>query len=74
MSRPKESFRASLTNGSSLSVSIFSTRNDPKAEVVSVEIRRLVNDNWITDTRLALYRSPEGNYRQLPDREKPQNR
>jgi hypothetical protein len=74
MSKPKESFHTSLPNGSSLSVSIFPTRNDPNAEVVSVEVRRLANDNWVTDARLALYRTPEGNYRQLPDREKPQNR
>jgi hypothetical protein len=74
MSRPKDSFRVSLSNGSSLSVSIFQTKNDPKAEVVSVEVRRLLDENWVTDARLALYRSPEGNYRQLPDREKPQNR
>jgi hypothetical protein len=42
-----------------------------KAEVVSVEIRRLIDDNWVTDARLALHHSPEGNYRQLPNREKP---
>lgn len=71
MSRPKESFRIPLSDGSNLSMSIFPTRNDPKAEVISVEIRRIMNDNWVTDARLALYRSPEGNYRQLPDREKP---
>ncbi len=72
MPRPKETFRSPLPNGGSLSVSVFPTKNDPKAEVVSVEVRRQVNDNWVTDARLALYRSPEGNYRQLPDREKPQ--
>lgn len=38
MSRPKDSFRVSLANGSSLSVSIFPTKNDPKAEVISVEV------------------------------------
>lgn len=71
MPKPKESFRVSLPSGSSLSVSIFPTKNDPNAEVVSVEVRKLVDENWVTEARLALYRSPEGNYRQLPDREKP---
>ena len=71
MPRPKESFRSHLPNGSNLSVSVFPTRKDPNAEVVSVEVSRKVDDNWVTDARLALYRSPEGNYRQLPDREKP---
>ena len=67
-----ESFRSSLPDGSSLSVSVFPTKNDPKAEVVSVEVRRQVDNQWVTDARVALYRSPEGKYRQLPDREKPQ--
>jgi hypothetical protein len=72
MPRPKESFRSSLPNGSSLSISVFATKNDAKAEVVSVEVRRKVDNDWVTDARVALYRSPEGNYRQLSDREKPQ--
>jgi hypothetical protein len=50
---------------------VFATRNDPAADVISVQITRLVDDNWITDARLAVYRSPEGNYSQLPNREKP---
>jgi hypothetical protein len=71
MSRPKESFRVPLPDGSNLSLAVFATRNDPAAEVISVQISRLVDSNWVTDARLAVYRSPEGNYRQLPDREKP---
>jgi hypothetical protein len=71
MGRPKESFRTALPDGGYLSVGVFPTRNDPKAEVISIEISRIVADSWVTDARLALYRSPEGNYRQLPDREKP---
>ena len=70
MPRPRESFRIALPDGSNLSVGIFPTRNDPKAEVISIELRRVVQDNWVTDGRLALYRSPEGDYRQLPDRER----
>jgi hypothetical protein len=50
---------------------VFETLKDPEAEVISVQITRLVDDNWVTDARLAVYRSPEGNYSQLPDREKP---
>ena len=71
MARPRESFRIALPDGSSLSVGVFPTRNDPKAEVISIEIRRLIADNWVSEARLALYRSPEGIYKQLPDREKP---
>ena len=71
MARPKESFRIALHDGSNLSVAVFPTRNDPKAEVISIQISRLVADNWVREAKLALYRSPEGDYRQLPDREKP---
>jgi hypothetical protein len=71
MPGPKESFRLPLSNGNNLSISIFPTRNDPKAEVISIEIRRQSSEGWVTDERLSLYRSPEGNYRQLPNREKP---
>jgi hypothetical protein len=71
MGRPKQSFRIPLPDGSNLSLAVFATRNDPLAEVISVQITRLVNDNWVTDAKLAVYRSLEGNYSQLPDREKP---
>ncbi|MCW4054183.1 MAG: hypothetical protein NWE84_04590 [Candidatus Bathyarchaeota archaeon] len=71
MARPKQSFRIPLPDGSNLSLAIFPTKRDPTAEVISVQITRLVDENWVTDARLAIYRSPEGNYSQLPDREKP---
>lgn len=71
MGRPKHSFRIPLPDGSNLSLAVFATRNDPTAEVISVQITRLVDDNWVTEAKLAVYRSPEGNYSQLPDREKP---
>ena len=71
MGRPKYSFRIPLPDGSNLSLAVFATRNDPAAEVISVQITRLIDDNWVTDARLAVYRSPEGSYSQLPEREKP---
>ena len=71
MGRPKHSFRIPLPDESNLSFAVFPTRNDPAAEVISVQITRIVDDNWVTEARLAVYRSPEGNYSQLPDREKP---
>jgi len=71
MGRPKKSFRIALPDGSNLSLAVFETRKDPAAEVISVTISRIVDDNWVTDAKLAVYRSPEGNYSQLPDREQP---
>lgn len=57
-----------LPDGSNLSLAVFATRNDPAAEVISVQITRIVENNWVTDAKLAVYRSPEGNYTQLPNR------
>jgi hypothetical protein len=71
MGRPKQSFRITLSDGSNLSLAVFATRNNPEAEVLSVQITRLVDDQWVTEARLAVYRSPEGIYSQLPDRQKP---
>jgi hypothetical protein len=68
MGRPKHSFRIPLPDGSNLSLAVFATKNDPAAEVISVQITRLVDNNWVTDAKLAVYRSPEGNYTQLPNR------
>ena len=66
MGRPKHSFRIPLPDGSNLSLAVFATKNDPNAEVISVQITRIVEDKWVTDAKLAVYRSPEGVYRQLP--------
>ena len=71
MARPKQSFRIPLPDGSNLSLAIFPTKKDPTAEVISVQITRIVNDNWVTEAKLAVYRSPEGDYSQLPNRENP---
>ena len=70
MGRPKQSFRITLPDGKNLSVAVFATRNNPEAEVISVQISHLEADNWVIDGRLAVYRSPEGVYSQLPEREK----
>ena len=70
MGRPKHSFRIPLPDGSNLSLAVFATKNDPNAEVISVQITRIVEDKWVKDAKLAVYRSPEGVYRQLPERER----
>ena len=38
------------------------------AEVLTIQIRRLNNDNWETVGRLAIYRTSNGDYSQLPER------
>ncbi len=71
MGRPKESFRIPLGDGKTLSVAIFPTKKDPKAEVISVQVQQYADEKWDTIGKIAVYRSPEGNYSRLPDREKP---
>jgi hypothetical protein len=70
MPRPKESFRIPLEDDKFLSISVFQTRNDPEAEVIVAQISQIVEAEWKNVARLAVYRSPEGDYRQLPEREK----
>lgn len=71
---PKASFRIRISEETFLQISVFPTKKDPTAEVISVQIRRApreAGDDWETVNKIALYRSPEGSYSQLPDREKP---
>jgi len=70
MPRPKESFRIPFDDGRFLSISIFQTRNDPEAEVIVAQISQIIEGEWKNTARLAIYRSPEGDYRQLPNRER----
>ena len=71
MGRPKESFRIPLGDGKTLSVAIFPTKKDPKAEVISVQVQKYEDEKWENIGKIAVYRSPEGNYSRLPDRDKP---
>ncbi len=74
LSKPKASFRVRLSEAEFLNVGVFPTKRDPTAEVISVQVTRAPRapeDDWETVARIALYRSPEGNYSQLPNREKP---
>ena len=67
-SHPKAGFRNRLDNGDFLSLTIWAGKSDPKAEVITVQIRRLNGDVWETVGRLAAYRTADGNYSQLPER------
>ena len=74
LSRPKANFRLRLSEDEFLSISVFPTKRDPTAEVISIQVARPPRDDvqsWKTIGRIAIYRSPEGDYSRLPDREKP---
>ena len=66
---PKARFSNRLPNGDYLSLTIWPGRKDPTAEVLTIQIRRLNNDNWETVGRLAIYRTSNGDYSQLPERQ-----
>jgi len=75
--KPKASFRLRLSEAEFLNVSIFPTKKDPTAEVISVQVSRAPRtpeDDWETVAKIALYRAPDGTYSQLPERKRPESK
>jgi hypothetical protein len=69
--RPKFSFSKKLGGGEFLNVAVWPGRSNPEDEVVSVQLRRYDGD-WKTLGRLALYRTKDGTYSELPERSQTQ--
>lgn len=69
--RPKARFSIAIEGGEFLSLTVWQGKTDPNAEVLTVQIRRREGEGWITVSRLAVYRSKDGSYSQLPDRPPP---
>jgi hypothetical protein len=51
-----------------LGLTVWPGKADPSAEVLTIQLRRNTEDNWETVARLAVYRSPDGKYTELPER------
>ncbi|WXG46654.1 MAG: hypothetical protein WED05_08370 [Candidatus Atabeyarchaeum deiterrae] len=67
--QPKARFSARLPSGEFLNLSVWQGKSDPKAEIIRVEIRGLSeNQEWQSVARIAVYRTADGRYSQLPDR------
>jgi len=49
-------------------LSVWHGKKDPTAEVLTIQIRRMEGDDWITAGRLAVYRTSDGIYSKLPER------
>ena len=49
-------------------MSIWPGKKDPTAEVLTIQIRRMENEEWVTAGILAVYRTSDGTYSQLPER------
>jgi hypothetical protein len=67
MSEKNRSFSKKLDQGEFLNMAVWPGRSNPQAEVVSIQLRRFDGD-WKTLARLALYRTREGAYSELPER------
>ncbi len=67
----KARFSTKLPSGDFLGVTIFPGKSDPNAEVVSVQVRRQTGEGWETISRIAIYRTSDGRYSLLPERQAP---
>jgi hypothetical protein len=60
--------RTRLPNGDFLTLTVWTGKSDPTAEVITVQIRHASGSQWETIAKLAAYRTADGNYSQLPER------
>jgi hypothetical protein len=67
-SEPKGRFYTRISERDYLGISVWPGKTDPEAEVIVLQLRRRDGDNWETVGRLAVYRSPNGEYSKLPER------
>jgi hypothetical protein len=68
-SQPKARFYTRINEQDYLGLTVWSGKADPSAEVITLQLRRRDGDNWETIGRLAVYRSPDGSYSKLPERQ-----
>jgi hypothetical protein len=50
-----------------LNLTVWPEKADPKAEVITAQLRRNDGDNGETVGRLAVYRAADGSYSQFPE-------
>ncbi len=67
-SQPKARFYTRVDEKDFLGLTVWRGKSDPEAEVIVVQIRRREGENWETISRLAVYRTADGTYSQLPER------
>jgi hypothetical protein len=68
-SQPKARFYTRINEQDYLGITVWPGKADPSAEVITLQLRRRDGDNWETVGRLAVYRSPDGTYSKLPERQ-----
>ena len=65
---PKASFRIRLNETDNLQLAIWSGKKDPGAEVIVAKIQSRQGDDWKNIGKIAVYRSSDGEFSQLPER------
>ena len=68
-SQPKARFNRRINEQDFLGITVWPTKADPTAEVIAIQISRNNGENWETVARLAVYRSTDGKYTELPERQ-----
>jgi hypothetical protein len=68
-SQPKGRFSTRLPNGDFLTLTVWPGKKDPTAEVLTVQVRHSTGKGWETTGRLAVYRTGDGTYSLLPERQ-----
>jgi len=66
--QPKARFSTRMQSGDFLSMAVWPGKSDPSAEVLTIQVRHSTGSEWETIGRLAVYRSANGAYSQLPER------
>ena len=67
-SQPKARFYKRLNEQDYLWFTVWPGKADPSAEVLTIQLSRNTEEKWETVARLAVYRSPDGKYTELPER------
>ena len=67
--QPQARFSSRLPNGDYLTLAVWAGKKDPTAEVLTISIRDSAGNSWETIGRMALYRTGDGKYSQIPERQ-----
>ncbi len=65
----KARFNTRLPNVDFLGVTVWPGKSEPNAEVITVQIRHQAGDTWETISRIAIYRTSDGRFLLLPERQ-----
>ena len=65
-SQPKFRVSKRVDNGDFLTLAVWPGKSNPEDEVISVQLRKYQGE-WKTAARIAIYRSKNGIYSELPE-------